>query len=298
MKRIAAALCAASLLIAQPAYAQQDPALQQQVSETESIAAAGEKVVIDHGHIDIGAIEVDGDFDLLARDDSEAHPVWRHLDDMVFKVSDAALQTLPEDSTFEFTGAKAGDKVYVVPQSQISGVPWIGWNSQAPSIQKVTDRGVTLELAGYQGPGHFSLFLQAGGVQKPQVIWDADEKGAQPMWVELNTHTHANWVFTEPGVHQVAVRLKLPRTDGTEVETTRVLRFAVGDASVAEAQKATFDGEMTASESGEEQAKGSANIGLIAGGVVAVIVVIAGAAVFMSRQSARRRAEAKNVANG
>jgi surface-anchored protein len=51
------------------------------------------------------------------------------------------------------------------------------------------------------------------------------------VWVDVNTHTHANWVFTEPGVYLAQIKLDAELVDGRTVSDTRELRFAVGTAT-------------------------------------------------------------------
>lgn len=256
-----------------------DPALQQVVDDSERIAPSGEKAVISAGHADLGPLYVDGQLQLMVRDDSNVPPVWRHLEDVVFDVSDAAQQTLPEGSDFDFTGAKGGDSVWVVPQNEVQGVPWLGWNTQSPKVVDTTDRGVNLEFGGHEGDGDFSVFLQAGGFSQPQQLWNSRLPGNQPMWVELNTHTHANWVFTKPGVHLVGVRVVVKDKDGVEHVNEQVLRFAVGDGTdPQQAASATFEGPWRGSESAEdgqaaEQGSGSAVLWVLGGIVLAAVVV-------------------------
>ena len=253
---LTAGLFGAPLIDAPLALAQNsdtDPALQQTVQEDEKIAPLGEKVVISAGHADLGPLYVDGELTFMVRDDSQVPPVWRHLEDVVFEVSDEAKQTLPEGEDFDFTGAKGGDEVWVVPQNEIQGVPWLGWNTQSPKVVDTTDRGVNLEFGGHEGEGDFSLFLQAGGFSEPQQLWNSRLKGNQPMWVELNTHTHANWVFTKPGVHLVGARAVVKDKDGAEHASEQVVRFAVGDgADVQQAANAEFTGPWRTAD-GEQQ---------------------------------------------
>ncbi|MDO5721397.1 MAG: choice-of-anchor M domain-containing protein [Actinomycetaceae bacterium] len=184
---------------------------------------------------------VDGKLDFLARDDRGSEPVWRHLEDIVFEVGDQALQTLPEDGGYEFTGASAGQQVWVVPQTQVAQVPWLGWSTQSPQVTKQVERGINLEYQGHQGQGQFTLFLQAGNFGAPKQLWSSATKSAQAVWVDLKTHTHANWVFTAPGVHLVKVALKAKLIDGTEVSVPKILRFAVGQASAQDAQQTQWD---------------------------------------------------------
>lgn len=246
---LAATITAAVLAFAPSAAWAGD--LAQVVSGDEQVAPAGEEATIDHGHVDLGLQVIDGQADFLARDDSAATPVWRALDDIVFKVGDNAQLTLPEDEAFSFVGAEPGAQVWVVPQTEQAEVPWLGWNTQAPSLNESVDRGVTMEFLGHTGPGEFSMFLQNGGFEPPQLLWSTAEQKTDGFWVDLGTHTHANWVFTEPGIHQVRVRMSGEGKSGTgdtagaqgnEVSAESVLTFAVGDGTdVAEAQATEWD---------------------------------------------------------
>lgn len=253
-----AAICASSI-VGLPAvvHAEDDPALQQTVTDSENIAPAGESTVITQGHVDLGPLLIDGDLDFLARDDTADQPVWRHLDDVVFQLSDTAKQVLPESGDYDFTGAKAGDTVWAVPQTQVADVPWLGWNTQSPAITQNVQRGITLEYGGHQGPGQFSVFLQSGGFGKPQLLWDSNKSEAQPIWVDLKTHTHANWVFTEPGVHLVSMTVKAKMLDGSEKSVSKILRFAVG-VDPAEAASATWQGQVATSSEASNDSEDAA----------------------------------------
>lgn len=282
---LAATITAAVLAFAPSAAWAGD--LAQVVSGDEQVAPAGEEVTIDHGHVDLGLQVTDGHADFLARDDSAATPVWRALDDIVFEVGDNAQLTLPEDEAFSFVGADPGAQVWVVPQTEQAEVPWLGWNTQAPSLNESVDRGVTMEFLGHTGPGEFSMFLQNGGFEPPQLLWSTAEQKTDGFWVDLGTHTHANWVFTEPGIHQVRVRMSGEAKNGTgdmgdtadaaghEVSAESVLTFAVGDGTdVAEAQATEWD------ESAAELSASSASHSGLAG-VPVWIWVLAGAGILV-----------------
>ena len=272
------AIITAAMIAAAPVAAAQvpdnDPALQQVVGADEQVAPLGERAVIDDGHADLGPVFADGKMQFLVRDDTQDTPVWRHLEDVVFAVGDGAKQTLPETDQFAFTGAKPGAEVWVIPQTEVAGVPWLGWNSQAPSLLERSAHGMGLEFGGHEGPGQFSLFVQPGGFHESQQLWNEQEPGTQSMWVEPNTHTHANWVFTEPGVHLVGVRAKVEDHDGTVHEDEQVVRIAVG-VDPAEAADATFGEFRAEGQAGAEQQNNGLKIGLLAGAGVLLIALLA-----------------------
>ena len=247
---LAATLTAAALAFAPVTAWAGD--LAQVVSADEEVATPGTEATIDHGHVDLGLLLVDGQAQFLARDDSAATPVWRDPADVVFDVGDNAQLTLPEDKAFSFVGAEPGSQVWVVPQTEQADVPWLGWNTQAPSLTDNVDRGLTMEFLGHQGPGEFSLFLQNGGFEEPQLLWSTATGATDGFWVDLGTHTHANWVFSEPGIHQVRVRMSgqgAGESAGSDVAAEATLTFAVGAGTdVAQAHAAQWDPSAESSD--------------------------------------------------
>ncbi|WP_026184357.1 choice-of-anchor M domain-containing protein [Salinispora vitiensis] len=216
------------------------PGLSQSIAADQPLTTG--RAELGAGHIDLGPRYVDDQWTLMIHDGTQAQPVWRDPDETVLRVSDAALQTVPEDPAYEFLGVDAGEQVYVVPQVQNPDVVWLGWNTQDPRVMQSIDRGVTLSLLGVDGPGTLTTYLQSGNFAAPEPLWRSVEPKAQPFWAEVNTHTHANWVFTAPGVYLIAVQVSADLISGETVSATRMLRFAVGDGtSVDEAYTATTE---------------------------------------------------------
>lgn len=222
-----------------------DPDLEQTLDQLPVLD--GERV-IESGHVDVGPKYADGQWRLLVHDDvadeeESAQSVWRHPEQTVFRILDGAVLSVPEDEAYDFLGAAAGSEVYVVPQTQNPDVVWLGWNTQDPEVMETVDRGVTLSLTGVQGPGTVTVYLQSGSFGEPQVLWSSGETRAQPLWVDVNTHTHANWVFTEPGVYLLRLEASADLVDGSSVSDTQYLRFAVGtQTSVEQALAADWTG--------------------------------------------------------
>lgn len=219
----------------------------------------GERV-LEAGHIDMGPkYEDDGSWRFLIHDDvakadANATSVWRYPDETVFHVLDAAQLTVPDDPAYTFLGAEAGSDVYVVPQTQNPEVVWVGWNTQDPKVMSTIDRGITLSLNGVQGPGIVTTYLQSGSFGEPQLLWDSRTADDQPIWVDVNTHTHANWVFTEPGVYIVELTAEADLIDGSHVSDTQRIRFAVGTATAPdEAFAMTWEGEGEAQPSDSDE---------------------------------------------
>lgn len=294
-----------------------DRALTQTLSAEQPVASG--RTEISAGHVDMGPRFNNGKFELMLHDDHGESPVWRSLDEVIYRGSDKAILEVPNDPRYSFVGAPAGSKVYVIPQTETKGVIWPGWNTQDPQLVSKLNRGVNLTLEQVSGPGTFSLYLENGNFSAPQVLWSSTKNEPQKLWVEKNTHTHANWVFTAPGEYLLKVTASAELSDGSTVTDTRYLKFAVGDSASADAlyameaqargssNSASSDASSSsASQAAGTQASGSSSAaaasdqsgykaeftipwGAIAAGVAAVIAVGAFLS-FRRRSSAQREA--------
>jgi surface-anchored protein len=152
------------------------------------------------------------------------------------------------------------------------------------------DRGVTMSLTGVQGPGELVVYLQSGDLAEPQVLWP------EPIWVDVNTHTHANWVFSKPGVYLVQVKLEADLIDGRTVSDTRELRFAVGSSTSTEAALAATWRQAkppTAATAPARAAEGSGGVPVgVLLGAGGVLLVLGFAATAARGRGAKRRARA------
>ncbi|MDY3127924.1 MAG: choice-of-anchor M domain-containing protein [Corynebacterium sp.] len=262
----------------------QGDGLAQVVTADETIAPAGTRTVIPRGHVDLGAQFINGELVLLARDDTQATPVWREVDDVVLALDNTALQTLPENSDYDFTGAKPGAQVWVVPQVEVAGVPWLGWNTQAPSlVENSGGLGVTMRIEGHDGPGDASLFLQQGGFGAPEVLWSTTGAGPGEFFVEHNTHTHANWVFTQPGIHHIRLSVDVTLPDDSVQTVTRDIALTTGEETDPNAAFATSYDEASAHSTVSNAAEG--NNMLLWGGIAAGLGVLVLAAAVMATRS-------------
>lgn len=210
-----------------------DRALTQTLSAEQPVVSG--RTEISAGHVDMGPRFNNGKFELMLHDDHGESPVWRSLDEVIYRGSDKAILEVPNDPRYSFVGAPAGSKVYVIPQTETKGVIWPGWNTQDPQLVSKLNRGVNLTLEQVSGPGTFSLYLENGNFSAPQVLWSSTKNEPQKLWVEKNTHTHANWVFTAPGEYLLKVTASAELSDGSTVTDTRYLKFAVGDSASADA---------------------------------------------------------------
>jgi surface-anchored protein len=197
--------------------------------------------------------------------------------------------------------------VWVVPQTENPGVVWLGWNTQDPAVMERIDRGVRLRLLGADGPGKLSVYLQSGDLSGPEVLWESDAEVTDPLWVDVNTHTHANWVFSAPGVYVVRLEATADLLDGSKVSDVADVRVAVGDATQIGEAAAVFEVDEAASSApvdGDEASAAADPESVVesSGGrtaLVAAVVVAAGVlAVSVAVGVARARAARRRLVGG
>ena len=203
-----------------------DPALEQNVAANEPTSQT--PAVIEAGHVDLGPRLIGGKLTVSLRDDSAASPVWRDPNKTVLRVRDGALIQVPQGEDYKFLADSK--RVYVLPQTQKTQLVWLGWNTQDPAVTKLIQGGVNMRIEQVKGPGRSWLILQEGTFGKPKVLADS-AASAQDIWVDTNTHVHANWIFSKPGIYLVKVSFKATGVDGKTYQATTTLRFAVGDAT-------------------------------------------------------------------
>lgn len=216
-----------------------DPALEQNVAANEPTSQT--PAVIEAGHVDLGPRLIGGKLTVSLRDDSAASPVWRDPNKTVLRVRDGALIQVPQGEDYKFLADSK--RVYVLPQTQKTQLVWLGWNTQDPAVTKLIQGGVNMRIEQVKGSGRSWLILQEGTFGKPKVLADS-AASAQDIWVDTNTHVHANWIFSKPGIYLVKVSFKATGVDGKTYQATTTLRFAVGDAtSTTNALKAQPSGK-------------------------------------------------------
>lgn len=115
--------------------------------------------------------------------------------------------------------------------------------------------GATMTLGNLQGPGKAWLFLQDGAFGAPTVLYDSSTSSQSDIWVEANTHVHANWAFSAPGAYALSVRWCFGDKETPQC-VSDTLRFVVGDGvKVEEARALTPNALAASSKEGTDTAK-------------------------------------------
>jgi putative ABC transporter-associated repeat protein len=183
-------------------------------------------VVLDNGHVDLIAPHlVDGELGTRVKDGTAGpdRAVWRDPADVVLHLVPAARNTVPTDPAYAFLGSP-GTPVWLIPQTQIPGIVWAGWNTESLDPREV--RGdVRVSWSAVDGPGEVAVFLT--GIT-PTVLVDSGDGLPDAVTVPLGTHAHANWAFGAEGVYRITVEVTATLADGRAVSDRDVFTVAVG----------------------------------------------------------------------
>ena len=156
------------------------------------------------GHFDLGPAIENGTLVARVKDDRSQPAQWVDPSSLTFALGDAARITAPADLGFV---ASAGSSVWLIPSTQIAGVPWLGLNSQREEIVTGTTGGVQFTLDAVEGPGRVAVF-NAGSLGSGVGEHVFDGPGSS-YTLGANTHAHQNWVFTAPGTYTLTISMRV-----------------------------------------------------------------------------------------
>ena len=156
------------------------------------------------GHFDLGPAIENGTLVARVKDDRSQPAQWVDPSSLTFALGDAARITAPADLGFVAT---PGSSVWLIPSTQIAGVPWLGLNSQREEIVTGTTGPVHFTLDAVEGPGRVAVFnAGALGSGVGEHVFDGPGTGYT---LGANTHAHQNWVFTAPGTYTLTITMRV-----------------------------------------------------------------------------------------
>lgn len=156
------------------------------------------------GHFDLGPAIENGALVARVKDDRSQPARWVDPSSLTFALGDAARITAPADLGFVAT---PGSSVWLIPSTQIAGVPWLGLNSQREEIVTGTTGPVQFTLDAVEGPGRVAVFnAGALGSGVGEHVFDGPGTGYT---LGANTHAHQNWVFTAPGTYTLTITMRV-----------------------------------------------------------------------------------------
>lgn len=214
--------------------------------------------VLGDGHVDL-ASRLDGrSLETVVKDTTRtSEPIWRDLRKTVFWARSAARTVVPEAGGYDFLG-RAGSPVWLLPQTQQSGLLWPGWSTESlPG--SATQGGVSWSLSevggldGAAAPGEFALF-EAGTFGRPEVLFNTRDGLGDAFTIPKNAHAHGSWAFEKPGTYCLAFTRSTVLADSTPVRDDSVLAVAVGEAAPTGVDPARCFGGRTPRGSAEPPA--------------------------------------------
>ncbi|VTX49663.1 anch_rpt_wall: putative ABC transporter-associated repeat protein [uncultured Actinomyces sp.] len=156
------------------------------------------------GHFDLGPAIENGTLVARVKDDRSQPAQWVDPSSLTFALGDAARITAPAELGFVAT---PGSSVWLIPSTQIAGVPWLGLNSQREEIVTGTTGPVQFTLDAVEGPGRVAVFnAGALGSGVGEHVFDGPGTGYT---LGANTHAHQNWVFTAPGTYTLTITMRV-----------------------------------------------------------------------------------------
>jgi len=144
----------------------------------------------------------------------------------------AQLINAPSDGAWSFLGTEPGDDIWALPQSNVSGEPFLGTSGEDLDASSNWNGDINYEFTGVTRPSgaHFSLY-QTDIFGNPTAFVATQDGLSDNLSVPVGSHSHYNWAFTKEGVYQVEVTASGERTSGESVQETEVFWFAVGDSA-------------------------------------------------------------------
>lgn len=187
-------------------------------------ASAEAAVTLRSGHADYGAQIVGGKLQSQIKDSTRSKVVWRDPSDVVIALDSKARYTLPDRDNVRFLG-HPGTKLWMIPQTQRSGVIWLGWNTEAIASRQLRG-GVAWTLERSSGPGRVAVF-QTGSFGDADVLFDSNRSRPGSRTLPVGVHAHANWAFSRAGTYRLRFRVTATARSGASLSDTATLTVQV-----------------------------------------------------------------------
>lgn len=179
-------------------------------------------VTLEHGHIDAFTVSVgNGMAALQILEDVTGYRVLREPESVLLRVKESAYSSIP--------GLPGGPAGYVLPLTQDPNLIWPGWDTNRTTVSGYTD--VRINVTGVSGPGQVFLYSRTPFGALTTIPGLAGYTLPGTIHESTPAHTHAQWVFTQPGVyvltaHAIATN---PGTGASLATSTHTYVFQVGD---------------------------------------------------------------------
>lgn len=223
-----------------------------------AIAQAQGAVVLDHGHVDAFNVTADSNGIYLdLKEDVTGQHVRHAPEEVILGVKQEAYRdNIPG---LDLPG-------YLLPLTEQSGLLWPGWDTTAVAGAGLGHIDITFNEV--SGPGRVFLFTQEGlgGGIAPLLNSGYEVVGGSAIPQQYPAHTHAYWVFEQPGRYTMNVSASSPDTG--QASEAHTYTWEVGDGSgtvPATGGNGDSAGAAGAAGSGQGSAAGASGSGSSAG---------------------------------
>lgn len=170
--------------------------------------------ILTSGHADVGVgYSNAGDWDL------HIHNILGELDpaETLLYAGDLARQTVGAGSQWDFLGSSAGSTFWVLPQTQMANVLYLGLAAEEINSGIFQNESIVFELVDVRGPGHFSLYRDGASPIVYMASSDGIDSGLDRTSVFVGGHAHYNWAFSSAGMYEIDFRARGSLLNGNEV---------------------------------------------------------------------------------
>jgi len=197
--------------------------------------AVSQAAVFSSGELDFGVIIEGGELEL------EGHVVSGvvdgvQTDDVEFEVGDlevlaGADRMITVQSGLPAAGVNTGDSLWILPQSQIVGVPYVALASEELTASDWSTF-ITFTLGSVTSPsgsGTFSMWSN-DGLGNPTFYFSSTNAGATDdnnQFESAFSHDHVNWGFTEEGDWSVEITASGTHNTLGDLSATETISFTV-----------------------------------------------------------------------
>jgi surface-anchored protein len=197
-------------------------------------AAPASAETISSGHVDVLDIDYESTTLSLNIRDSRTSTVSDDVSpaSTTLAVASSTLTTIPSGTGYSCLGT-AGSAVYLLPQSNVSGVLWAGWNTEGIPSNALQNNNVTLRLDSWTVPSGARFALYTTSLSGPTFRLNTHSGTAgclkQAWTLPRNTHGHGFWAFTQAGTYTLKFRATATTSGGVAKDTGLVTyTFVVG----------------------------------------------------------------------
>ncbi|WP_297590852.1 choice-of-anchor M domain-containing protein [uncultured Corynebacterium sp.] len=206
--------------------------------EAASALRTKPSALISSGHMDMGLVDEGGIAAKLIDDSDPRAPTPRDSGTFLFEVPDPAKTEIPANFRSTFPGEP--ESMWVLPQAQVKGLPWLGFSTtrlSGDSLQQGSK--ITVTMRDVRGPGRIYTWHEGVGGAKLEL--DSGDS-SRTLEYGLNDHDHQAFGFTKAGFYAATFTFAGTDAAGAPFSKDLTATFAVGDDAVQQAKEYASNG--------------------------------------------------------